>query len=288
MPSTHLSRLQLQQLHQKEQLQQQQQQQLQLQPQLQLQQQQLQGPPAEPPEPSNPGGDDPPEPSNPSGDDPSQPLNEGGIKALQAERDRANELDKKYRALERQFKQFEGIDPARYKEAIDALNKQAEYEQQQAQWRADTEAEIKSKYEPQLQHQQQLVATAQKELADYKRDVLLERAFLKAEGFPDAFKYASVDLASRVRLTDKGALEVLDANGEPAYVADSGKSRPMKTVELIEELIKTDIAFARHFKGNDRPGLSLRGDGSYNPDDPRFANLSPAEKLNMQRTGKRR
>lgn len=231
------------------------------------------------PEPPADGNDAPPA---------GEPLGETGLAALQAERAKASNLEKQYKALERQFKQFEGIDPARYSEAIAALEKQAEAEQQQARWRAETEAQYKQKYEPQLQQQQQLVADAQQQLQNYKRDVLLERAFIQAEGFPDAFKYASVDLQGRVRLTDAGELEVIDANGDPAYVADNGKSRPMTISELIDDLAKEDLAFARHFKGNDSPAFSLRGDGSYNPADPRMANLSPAQKLDLARQAKRR
>lgn len=232
-------------------------------------------------DPEPPTAQPPQQPATPATD---EPLGDAGYNALKAERDRAAAAEKQMKALQRQLEGFKDIDPAKYREAMTALEKQAEYEQQQAQWRAEQEAKLKQQYEPQLKQQQDLVAQAQNELQQFRREVALKDEFLNCKGRPEAFKYARVDLEGRVRLNDAGALEVLDAEGNPAYIADGGKSRPMTVAELIDEMIKTDVAFAGNFLGNNSPGFQLGGDGRFNRMDAQFQNLSPKEQLDIMRS----
>lgn len=233
-----------------------------------------------------PAGDPPATPpaTPPSGD---AGLGDNGIKALQTEREQRKQAETQLKTLQAQLRAFEGIDPEKAKEAQKAAERIQEIEAQQAKLRADLEAEYKQKYDPQLEQQRQLATQAQQELQDYKRDVLLERAFIQADGFPDSFRYAALDLQARTRLTDKGAIEVLDAEGNPAYVADNGKSRPMTAAELIQELAEQNHGFARHFKGNDSPGFALKGQGDYSQGNPAMASMPAWERVRLQREGKR-
>jgi multidrug efflux pump subunit AcrA (membrane-fusion protein) len=196
-------------------------------------------------------------------------------KALEAER-------KQNRQAQAQLKAFEGIDPDGAKRALEIAAKQQEWEEAQAKLKADTEAEIKSRYEPTIAQQQQQLAEAQQALADYKRDTQLERAFLEQGGFADGFEYARIDLQQRVRLKDNGSLEVLNAKGEPDWVADKGSSRPKTLGELIAELKATNNRFARQFKASDRAGFGINGNGMGTASGE-FADLPAWERVNRMR-----
>ena len=234
-----------------------------------------------------PAGVEPPAPTaatppNPPSPPAAESLGDNGLKALQEERAAR-------KALEAQLKAFQGIDPDKAAEAMRIAEQHQEFEQQRAQWKAEQEAKLKQQYEPQLQQQQELAAQYQQELANYKLEVALKDAYLSTDGIPEKFKYAKVDLGDRVRLGESGALEVLDADGNPAYVADAGKSRPMTINELIKEMTQKDIAFAGNFKGNNTPGFALNGNGQMSTGNPAFDNLSPWDKVDAiraQRSGR--
>ena len=222
-----------------------------------------------------------------------EPLDEPGLKALQQEREARKTLEKQLRQQAAQLKAYGDLDPEKAREAMAAAQRLADFEEQQTKFKADTEAAIKQQYEPQLKQQKELTAQAQQQLQNFRQDTLLERAFTEANGLPGEFKRVADDLRSRTQLKakdDKGTdfeIVVLDGNGDPAYVADQGRSRPMTVAELMADLMKGDISFARHFRGNDSPGFKLNGNGTFNANDPAIASLSPAERLNRARQGNR-
>jgi hypothetical protein len=198
-------------------------------------------------------------PPNPPANSSQDPNSETAYATLQKEREARKELEKKAKQLETQLQAFSGIDPGKYKEAMEIAAKQAEWEQQQAELRAQFEADAQAKYEPVLEQQRQQLAAAQQSLLDFQRDTALEQAFYAAEGFSGEFEPAALALRGRVRVSANG-LEVLEPDGKtPAYVADKGQSRPKTVAELIDELKGTTSWFARHFKGSDRPGFGVLG-----------------------------
>ncbi len=221
-------------------------------------------------------------PPNPPAATNPDPNSQTAYETMVKERDARKEAERRMKALEQQLRAFEGIDPDTARKAQEIAAKQQEWEEAQAKLKADIEAENKQKYEPQIQQYQQQLAEAQQQLVDYQRDTQLERAFVEAGGFPDGFEYAKIDLQQRVRLSKDGTLEVLNAKGEPDWVADKGQSRPKTVQELIDELKQGSQRFARQFKANDRPGFGLSGNG-LNPSDPSFKGMSAWDKVAAMR-----
>lgn len=188
------------------------------------------------------------------------PNSETAYATLVKEREARKELEKKAKNLEVQLQAFAGIDPEKYKEAMELAAAQEEWEKQQAEIKAKIEADSQAKYEPVIEQQRQQLAQAQQALLDFRRDTALEQAFYAADGFPGEFEPAALALRSRVRVNSEGQLEVLAADGKtPDYVADKGQSRPKNLAELIDEVKGTTAWFARHFKGSDRPGFGVLG-----------------------------
>ena len=192
----------------------------------------------------------PPNPPKQEPYDPSKdPNSETAIATLQKEREMRKELERKMKA-------FEGIDPQAYKKAMEIAEKQAKWEEQQAQIQADIEARIQQQYEPQLDAARKQLAETQQKFVNYQRDKSLESAFYDAGGFPGEFEPAALAMRNRVRVEDDGSLVVLEADGKtPAFVADKGTSRPKNIKELIADLQGEHIWFARHFKSSEKPGF---------------------------------
>lgn len=201
-----------------------------------------------------------PEIQSPSTTSQPDPNSETAYATLVKEREARKELEKKAKQLEVQLQAFAGIDPAKYKEAMEIAEAQAEWEKQQAEIKAKIEADTQAKYEPLLEQQRQQLAQTQQALLDFRRDTALEQAFYAAEGFPGEFEPAALALRGRVRVNSEGQLEVLAPDGKtPDYVADKGQSRPKSLAELIDEVKSTTPWFARHFRGSDRPGFGALG-----------------------------
>lgn len=198
------------------------------------------------------------------------------------------EAEAEAKRLAAQLEAFKDIDPKKAREAEDILARNQELEEAQSKLRADIESELQQTYETQLKQQQDLTLAAQNELKEYKLSTQLETVFYASDGLPGEFKRVAADLRERTRLDKDGLPEVLDAEGNPAYVAENGKSRPMTVAELIAEIAAKDTGFARHFKGSsDRPAFSLNGGRGVSANDPALANMSPWEILSLQRSQKR-
>jgi hypothetical protein len=198
-----------------------------------------------------------PPPSN-SGQDPNS---ETAYATMLKEREARKQAEKEYKALQKQLEAFKGIDPSEYQKAMEAYQKQAEFERKQAEMQAELEAKIQQKYEPQIEQYRQQLAQTQQQFTDYQRDRVLESAFYDAGGFPGEFEPAALALRGRVVLED-GKVVVLEPDGKtPAYVADKGQSRPKSVKELIADLMAEHIWFARHFKSSERPGFGQSSPG---------------------------
>lgn len=198
---------------------------------------------------------------------------------MKKERDRANTLDKELKVIKRQLEAFSGIDPEAAKRAI------AEAEQAEEMERRLT-ADIEKRFAPQIdkmttenQQLQQQNQQLQQRYDNYRRDTLLEQSFYAAGGLPGEFVAIASALQPRVGFNDKGELLVVDSEGKPELVVEGTQSKPKTIKGLIEEL-KSDpqhLWFARHFKGNDKPGFGTNSFDSAS--DPAFANMSPWERV---------
>lgn len=198
-------------------------------------------------------------PNPPAAADGLDPNSETAYATLVKEREARKAIERELKTLQTQLKAFEGIDPAEHRKAMEIAAKQQEFEQQQAEIRAQIEAEMQQKYEPQLRQYQTMMAEREQQLLNFQRDTELEKAFYAAGGFPGEFEPAAIALRNRVQVKD-GQVIVLEPDGKtPAYVADKGQSRPKELGELIEELKGSVSWFARHFKGADRPGFGPFG-----------------------------
>lgn len=197
-------------------------------------------------------------PSNPGQD----PNSETAYATMLKEREARKQAEKEYKALQKQLEAFKGIDPSEYQKAMEAYQKQAEFERKQAEIQAEIEAKLQQKYEPELEKYRQQLAQTQQQFTDYQRDRVLESAFYDAGGFPGEFEPAALALRGRVTL-ENGQVVVLEPDGKtPAYVADKGQSRPKTVKELIADLQAEHIWFARHFKASERPGFGQANFGT--------------------------
>ena len=180
--------------------------------------------------------------------------------ALDKERELRRQFEREQAKLQKRLNLYGDMDPEMARKAREAWEKQEQFERERAELEASIKGEAQREYETQLKQQQQAAAQYQQELMDYKRDVTLEREYINADGFPNEFDNIAHKLQRRVRWSKNGELVVLTPQGETAYIADNGQSRPMTLAELIAELKSQDMGFARHFKGQSRSGIGIYGD----------------------------
>ena len=111
---------------------------------------------------------------------------------------------------------------------------------------------------------------------NYKIDSILERAYSEAGGLDGEFRFVSKFLRDRVELSNLSneELTVLDQEGNPSLIADSGRSRAATVADLIEELKDASDAFAKHFGYQGKAETSTPGVDN---------DLSPWERLSMAR-----
>jgi hypothetical protein len=162
------------------------------------------------------------------GDD--EPLREPGKKALAAERQRAEDLEKKVTRLERQAKAFEGLNPDAYREALEK-HRQAEERLQELETIANARAmEKEQTYTKQLQESKTREATLAKQLQEIQVKGAVRDAFLAIGGKREK------DGAGRVPfdlfMAATGASYALDESGD-VYVVDA------KGAPVINELGRT-------------------------------------------------
>lgn len=207
-------------------------------------------------------------PPNPPAAPPApDPNSETAYATMLKEREARKQAEKDYKALQKQLEAFKGIDPSEYQKAMEAYQKQAEFDKRQAEIQSEIEAKLQQKYEPQIEQYRQQLAQTQQQFTDYQRDRVLESAFYDAGGFPGEFEPAALALRGRV-LLENGQVVVVEADGKtPAYVADKGQSRPKGVKELIADLMAEHVWFARHFKSSERPGFGQATLGTALPAD---------------------
>lgn len=217
---------------------------------------------------STPSGSDQPSPESPGATpDP----NAGLKKALESERKIRSEFEQKLKLLERQLKAFEGIDPELAKRAQELQAQQEEMLQRESKLRA----EIEASYQPQLAEAKKREAEKEAELQRFKLDVQLEKAFFEQGGFPGEFEPVALALRSRAKLEPNGSIKVLDKSGNPMFV----NGEPATIADLIADLQKTEVWFARHFKGYEASGMGLGGSAMGGVNDPSLSNLPPWERV---------
>ncbi|MEO1208582.1 MAG: hypothetical protein AAFX78_03485 [Cyanobacteria bacterium J06638_20] len=213
---------------------------------------------------------------------PPEPLQQPGLDALRTERQRAKQL-------EQQLKAFEGIDPEKYREAMAIAQNQQEW----AQRESELKSEFEKQYTPQIQERDTQIQVHRAALANYYADVVAEQAFLGANGIPGEFAAIAPTVQQRIQVDtsqlkfdpsgrlDQSSVKVqiLDATGQPMFV----EGKPAQMSDLLKELAEQHTWIARHFKGNDSPGLQLGGKGDYSAGNPAMKNLPAWERVNLQR-----
>lgn len=194
---------------------------------------------------------------------------------LKKERQRANQLEKQLKALG-------NIDPDVARRAQEILQQQQEWGEREEKLRAEIDGQYRPKldeYNRKEQAYQQQLQQKQSELLNFKRDTLLSREFVKAGGFDGEFEEIAHRLQSRTRLNpETDELEVVDGQGKRVYSMDD-PSKPMSIAQLIEQLKKENIGFARHFKGFEVGGMGLSGSGKGGGNDPALSGLNPWDRL---------
>jgi hypothetical protein len=154
------------------------------------------------------------------GDD--EPLREPGKKALAAERQRAEDLEKKVTRLERQAKAFEGLNPDAYREALEK-HRQAEERLQELETIANARAmEKEQTYTKQLQESKTREATLAKQLQEIQVKGAVRDAFLAIGGKREKdgagrvpFDLFMAATGASYALDESGDVYVVDAKGAP-------------------------------------------------------------------------
>lgn len=186
-------------------------------------------------------------------------LGDSGLKALEAERKRAKEL-------ERQLKQFKGIDPSQYQELL-ALKQKWEAEQKEQELKT---LEAQQKYEEALkltkEQELQERLKIQQEAEKYKQELEQTRLNYQKERIESQFATALADsgcikpslmikeFGDKLTIED-GQVKVLDVAGNPT-------NQSLK--EFIESVVKPENEFC--FKSNLANGTGLTpGSGGSKP-----------------------
>jgi hypothetical protein len=196
--------------------------------------------------------------------------------ALNKERDLNKETQKQLKALQTQLEAFKDIDPELARKAKQLLAEQEEWAQKESKFKADAEAA----FAPKIQELEKARTEAEQTLLNFKRDVVLEREYIKANGFPGEFEDVAAKLQSRVQIDPAtGELKVFDKAGKPSFT----KGEPTTIAQLIAEMQSENLGFARHFKGSEGAGAGLNGNGKYVGGDPAFRGLSAWEKVERMR-----
>ncbi|NEQ45621.1 MAG: hypothetical protein F6K00_19580 [Leptolyngbya sp. SIOISBB] len=225
----------------------------------------------------------PPEPTPPN-PSPTAPLQQPGLDALKAEREQVKQL-------QQQLKAFEGIDPAKYAEAMQIAQQQTEWAQQ----KSELETQYKNQYEPQIKQRDTEITQHKSALANYYADVAAEQAFLSADGIAGEFTAISPAVQQRMQVSTEKlefdesgrlkpgsvSIQILDELGQPMFV----DGKPATMTDLIKDLAKKNTWIARHFKGNNTPGFQLGGKSDFSSTNPSLSGVSAWDRVNMSRQG---
>lgn len=213
------------------------------------------------------------------------PNSETAIQTLQKERAAREAAERQLKELQ---KTFADIDPDIARRAQQTLEQAQQEREAQSKREAELESRFKQQYEPLLQESQKQAAEATQKYLEYACDVNLERAFIDCEGIAGEFEPCAPLLRRRVSVKPDATVVVMKDDGKtPDFVTgDDGTARPKTLKELVEELKKSKDYpwFARHFKGLERAGLGLNGDGTAYAGDPALSGLKGWERLNAVRT----
>jgi hypothetical protein len=177
---------------------------------------------------------DPIEEPAPTGDEPSSDLPD----ALKAERRKSNQLERDLRTLKRQLAQFSKINPDEYERLQEAERQKVQLEREIATRERQLEAAAARKVKAVAKERDDALA----EVQQLRKDRLLERLFIDAEGRPGGdnrgsfFEIFKQQVGSEFRLTKDGngrdVLEPVDSKGN-ALLSDNGNLQAAEHVESL-------------------------------------------------------
>ncbi len=190
--------------------------------------------------------DDPDE--DPLEEEPSDPIEEPAATAeepsgefpdaLKAERRKTNQLERDLRTLKRQLAQFSKINPDEYERLQEAERQKVQLEREIATRERQLEAAAARKVKAVAKERDDALA----EVQQLRKDRLLERVFIDAEGRPGGdnrgsfFEIFKQQVGSEFRLTKDGngrdVLEPIDSKGN-VLLSDNGN---LQAAEHIESL----------------------------------------------------
>jgi hypothetical protein len=168
-----------------------------------------------------------------TGDEPA-----GEPDALKAERRKTNQLERDLRTLKRQLAQFSKINPDEYERLQEAERQKVQLEREIATRERQLEAAAARKVKAVAKERDDALA----EVQQLRKDRLLERLFIDAEGRPGGdnrgsfFEIFKQQVGSEFRLTKDGngrdVLEPIDSKGN-ALLSDNGNLQAAEHVESL-------------------------------------------------------
>ncbi|WP_143593603.1 hypothetical protein [Synechococcus sp. 1G10] len=158
--------------------------------------------------------------------------------ALKAERRKTNQLERDLRTLKRQLSQFSKINPDEYERLQEAERQKVQLEREIATRERQLEAAAARKVKAVAKERDDALA----EVQQLRKDRLLERLFVDAEGRPGGdnrgsfFEIFKQQVGSEFRLTKDGhgrdVLEPIDSKGN-ALLSDNGNLQAAEHVESL-------------------------------------------------------
>ncbi|MCP9915330.1 hypothetical protein [Cyanobium sp. ATX 6F1] len=158
--------------------------------------------------------------------------------ALKAERRKTNQLERDLRTLKRQLSQFSKINPDEYERLQEAERQKVQLEREIATRERQLEAAAARKVKAVAKERDDALA----EVQQLRKDRLLERLFVDAEGRPGGdnrgsfFEIFKQQVGGEFRLTKDGnsrdVLEPIDSKGN-ALLSDNGNLQAAEHVESL-------------------------------------------------------
>lgn len=167
----------------------------------------------------DPGEDDPAEDGNPADSDPAA---DGLSEALKAERRKSNQLERELRSMRRQLSQLSKINPEEYERLKETERQKTELEREIANRERQLQASADRKVRTVAKERDE----ALRQVDELRKDRLLERLFIDADGRPGGDNRGSFFDIFKQQVGAEFKLE-RDSNGRDRLVPIDSKGNPL-------------------------------------------------------------
>lgn len=185
--------------------------------------------------------------------------------------------------LEKKVKDFEGIDPAKAREALEKLDKLKDLpsdEKVKEQIEA-IKKQLSEKHTGELKIKEDSIGSLTKQLEKVMIEASAIKAIAENKGSAELL-LPHIKNSTRIKKNDAGeySVEVVDKDGNVRISPATGSTAPMSITELVGEMKGSDT-FAPAFEGSNRRGGGTPPGGDKGGAD--LSNMTPAQKMRYAR-----